>query len=112
MTIPAATTQDVLNGLRSPVADERENWAEITTDFPDSLTPDQALQLVAALVRAVVSEVDVDAREAELHAVYILQAWNRLDPNLVRPVLSLETAPDLGPSVRTYLESLRTFVDG
>ena len=112
MTIPAATIQDVLNGLRSPVADERENWAEITTDFPDSLTPDQAQQLVAALVRAAVGEVDVDAREAELHAVYILQAWNRLDPNLVRPVLSLETAPDLGPSERTYLESLRTFVDG
>lgn len=111
MTIPSATIQEVLDGLRSPVADDRENSAEATTDFPDSLTPDQARELTAALVRAAVGEVDVDAREAQLHAVYILQAWNRLDPNTVRPVLALESAGDLGPSERTYLESLRAFVE-
>jgi hypothetical protein len=111
VTIPTATIQDVLKGLRSADADDRSNSAEVTTDFPESLTPDQARELTAALVRAAIGEVDVDAREAELHAVYILQAWNQLDPNLVRPVLALESAPDLGPSERTYLQSLREFVD-
>lgn len=111
MTIPSATIQEVLDGLRSSRADDRENSAEVTTDFPDSLTPDQARELTTALVRAAIGEVDVDAREAELHAVYILQAWNRLDPNMVRPVLALESAADLGPSERTYLESLRAFVE-
>jgi hypothetical protein len=111
VTIPAATIHDVLDGLRSPDAGARTNAAEVTTDFPDSLTPDQAHELTAALVRAAVGEVDVDAREAELHAVYILQAWNRLDPNVVRPLLALGSAADLGPSERTYLQSLNEFVE-
>jgi hypothetical protein len=70
--IPAATIRDVLTGLRSP---------------------------------------DADDREAQLHAVYLLAAWNQLDPNAVRPLLTLESAPDVGPSERTYLQSLRDFVD-
>jgi hypothetical protein len=111
VTIPATTIQDVVNGLRSADADQRTNSAEVVTDFPDSLTPEQAQELTAALVRAAIGEVDVDAREAQLHAVYILQAWNQLDPNLLRPVLALGTAPDLGPSERTYLQSLNEYVE-
>jgi len=28
----------------------------------------------------------VDGHAGELHAVYILQAWNQLEPNAVRPL--------------------------
>lgn len=101
----------LLARLESASADERENAAELVTDWLNSIDSLERRVLIQRLAVVAAEETDRVAREAELHAIAELSQPGAVTPDDVGPILQIPVH-DLDPAEREYLQGLREDLEG